>query len=158
MFNMKPVQEQREYDLAQYYRGTWVITPGSMLNVQLVRDVEDDCFIFMDERLEASSCGVILPETGYYNGTFISTDSSKDYKKGMRLTDSQARALKRYLNTGNGFSKFAICEDLIMYLGTECGAFKGGYHVIPDPRLARMYREEYKVEVFTSIQNIKEAA
>ncbi|AGK87026.1 hypothetical protein RIO-1_12 [Pseudoalteromonas phage RIO-1] len=146
---MRRVQEVNEYDYTQYYRGTYVLNEqGELCKVQ---DVEDDVFILETnnetERQHADSCSVLLPETGYYSGIYISLSAHRTHKKGLQLSYEQARAYRRYLLTGAGFSPFYKEHGYVYYKGQIVGFTNKQDVVILSQEIAKMYSEEYKVEV-----------
>lgn len=149
---MRRVQELNEYDYMQYYRGTYVMNDdsGQML-LGRVQDVEEDEFIIEDKdctyRTAADSCYVLLPETGYYSGIYISLSAHRTHKKGLQLSYEQARAYRRYLLTGAGFSPFYKEHGYVYYKGQIVGCTNKQDVVILSQEIAKMYSEEYKVEV-----------
>lgn len=151
---MQVIQDRSEHDLAQYYRGTYVVLLEGK-QVLRVQDVEGSRLIFDDCSADAQECAVYFPEIGYYNGVLLRSFSDKHYKKGMLLNPKQAIALRRYLLTGQGYSPFySTPEGWIKYKDTVVGVHKN-YVVIPDERLAEKYRQEYRVPAYTSIESIQ---
>lgn len=149
---MRRVQETNEYDYMQYYRGTYVMNDDSGQRLLCkVQDVEDDEFLLevndSTYRVPAETCYVQLPDTGYYSGVFINSSAHRTHKKGLQLSYEQARAYRRYLLTGAGFSPFYKERGYVFYKAEIVGVTYKNNVVILSEEIAKMYSEEYKVEV-----------
>ncbi len=154
---MRCILDVSERDLGQYYRSTYVIVQkNGLYDVLCVEDVDDERLHLSDDEWYCSSeCYVMTPKAGFYGGVFICTRAERHYKKGMNLCLTSARAFKRYINTGAGFSEFNQSGDALHYRNEPCAVqvdHEGEKKFLfTNQHIAEKYMQEFKQEALYDI-------